>query len=142
MNQNKRIEHYVLWGIVPSWKQPLFNFKNAIKYNQKIRGFSPVYEDMKFFKAMIKDMLPEDFEMFSPPVKLEMIHYRKIPKTKEKNTKDGDFITISPDTSNLNKFVEDVIKWILIEDDKLITDISGKKRYSDDPRTEIIISEL
>jgi Holliday junction resolvase RusA-like endonuclease len=47
-----------------------------------------------------------------------------------------------PDISDLIKFVENVATGILLKDPNIISSISSFKRYSDSPRTEIIITEL
>jgi Holliday junction resolvase RusA-like endonuclease len=50
--------------------------------------------------------------------------------------------TVKPDTTNMQKFYEDCLKGIVIEDDKTATDISSKKRYSEKPRTLIRVIPL
>jgi len=46
--------------------------------------------------------------------------------------------TVKPDIDNCIKFVLDCLNEQLFKDDKQIVDIAAKKRYSDDPRTEIL----
>jgi Holliday junction resolvase RusA-like endonuclease len=47
-----------------------------------------------------------------------------------------------PDFDNLEKFAVDSINKIVFEDDKQIVSCRTDKRYSERPRTEILIKEL
>ena len=46
-----------------------------------------------------------------------------------------------PDTTNLNKQMEDCLTGILWEDDCQVVSIKGKKLYSEEPRTHIRVYE-
>lgn len=50
--------------------------------------------------------------------------------------------TVKPDTTNMQKLYEDCLKGIVIEDDNAVTDISSRKRYSENPRTLIRVIPL
>lgn len=47
-----------------------------------------------------------------------------------------------PDATNLQKFMEDCIKGIIIADDNQVVKISSSKKYSETPMTEIRIEVL
>lgn len=46
-----------------------------------------------------------------------------------------------PDTTNLNKQIEDCLTGIIWEDDCQVIKIRGTKKYSTEPRTEIKVYE-
>lgn len=46
---------------------------------------------------------------------------------------------IKPDLDNLEKFYLDCLNDTIYSDDKCVTELSSKKKYSDKPRTEIVI---
>lgn len=46
-----------------------------------------------------------------------------------------------PDTTNLNKQMEDILTGIIYVDDKQVIEITGKKRYGIEVGTKIIVYE-
>ena len=47
-----------------------------------------------------------------------------------------------PDTTNLQKFAEDVLSGIVFEDDRQVVWITSKKIYSEKPRTVITVTKI
>jgi len=80
----------------------------------------------------------------SGPISISLWFYMPIPKSTSKKQaglmQDGKIHhTKKPDASNMIKFAEDVLNGIVFEDDRQIVDVMAWKRYSDKPRTEIVI---
>lgn len=50
--------------------------------------------------------------------------------------------TVKVDATNLQKFYEDCLKGIVIEDDQFVTDVASRKRYSEKPGVLIRIISL
>lgn len=72
------------------------------------------------------------------PISLKLVFYFKILKH-EKNKKNGYPVIKKPDIDNLIKFILDAGNGFLFYDDSQIYEISAKKIYGDDFKTEITI---
>lgn len=73
--------------------------------------------------------------------------YMPIPKSTSKKRKqqmlDGEILpTVKPDWDNIGKLIADALNKVAYDDDKCIVDARVYKRYSDYPRTEIILTEI
>lgn len=85
---------------------------------------------------------------FSGPIHLDVIFYMPIPKTngirKKPKIIPGDYHIFKPDTDNLIKWCGDVATGMgsLFKDDCIISKITAKKIYDDNPRTEFRVIEL
>ncbi len=49
--------------------------------------------------------------------------------------------TIRPDWDNLGKLISDAMNKIVYDDDGQLTDVRVRKRYSEEPRVEVIMTE-
>lgn len=81
------------------------------------------------------------------PVKISIKAYFKIPKNDSKRKRDDKNSGIirpvkRPDTDNIVKSVLDGLNKFAYEDDSQVVEVSASKYYSDNPRTEVIISRL
>lgn len=83
----------------------------------------------------------QDFKPIRKPVNLELRFYFE-PTTLHKPLHPHKYSHESPDISDLIKFVESVTNGILFRDPSIISSITSFKRYSDEGRTEIIITEI
>jgi Holliday junction resolvase RusA-like endonuclease len=77
--------------------------------------------------APLSERVHLDFTFFQPIPKgtsgirrRQMLAHMIVPQT-------------APDTTNMQKFYEDCLKGIVIEDDRLVSDVSARKRYSEQP---------
>ena len=61
---------------------------------------------------------------------------------KKKEALYGQFVIKKPDLDNLVKMVCDYLIQVAYEDDNLVAEISAKKIYDKNPRTEIFIEVL
>lgn len=85
--------------------------------------------------------------LFEGALSVRMDFVLPIPVSKSKKAKagmvSGEIKHIGkPDCSNLVKGVEDALNGVCWHDDSQITDLRISKRYGDNPRVEIIISEV
>lgn len=81
------------------------------------------------------------------PLLMEITAYFGIPKSDSKEKKEkknnGEILpTIKADADNICKIIMDSMNGLAYEDDKQITDVKVKKRYSVNPRVEITIGEV
>lgn len=129
----------------------------AYSKTYRIEGISPIawkraglngsvfYDQQKHDKLAVGLIMTKQHgtsRIFQGPLGLEMIYFGPIPKS-SKVREPGDYISTTPDGSNLQKFVEDVITDCHIwEDDKQVAKWIGVHIYSHNPRTIIRITEL
>jgi Holliday junction resolvase RusA-like endonuclease len=79
-------------------------------------------------------------DFYLGPLSFDVVFFLSPPlKTKRPNNTYHHF---KPDLDNLIKFILDVATGILYKDDSVISCISAMKKYSDLPRTEIIITQM
>lgn len=81
------------------------------------------------------------------PLYVEIIAYMGIPKSKSKKWRAAairgqERPTKKPDVDNLFKLVTDALSGILYNDDKQIVSCRVQKWYSEEPRTEVKITEV
>ena len=80
------------------------------------------------------------------PIKLEVLFFMPIPKGTSKK-KEIRMVaeeikhTKKPDCDNLIKFVKDCLNQVVWKDDSQVYKIVAEKRYSQHPRTDILIEE-
>lgn len=80
------------------------------------------------------------------PIALSFVHYLPIPAHISKRAKlaylnGSKPHQVRPDTTNLNKQMEDCLTGILFHDDKQVVMIKGKKKYGENPGTWIKVYE-
>jgi len=79
------------------------------------------------------------------PLEVVIKFYMPMPRSVSKKLREplltGVMHTVKPDIDNLIKMVLDALNKVAYEDDKQIVDIYAYKRYSEQPRTEITITE-
>jgi len=88
----------------------------------------------------------KDFELMTESLAVEIIADFKIPENKSKTIKslmaqDRVRPTIKPDTDNIAKTILDALNGVAYVDDKQVTQLSIKKRYSKTPGVNVIIWE-
>lgn len=77
-------------------------------------------------------------------ISLDVTFFMVIPASMSKNKKDaleGKKHAIKPDLSNLIKYLEDVAQNLIFRDDSAITNITARKIYDKNPRTEFSIKK-
>lgn len=80
--------------------------------------------------------------LFEGPLFLDVSFFLKIPSSHHKKNLEGLYHHKTPDLSNLLKFIEDIATGVIYVDDRLISQCTCAKYYSDTPRTEFIIKEI
>lgn len=95
-------------------------------------------------KSLIIDRFP--FPPVKSPISIEFEHILPYPVTILKKVLKNKPVPIPyhtkrPDTTNLNKQMEDILSGIIYLDDKQVIEITGKKRYGIEVGTKIIVYE-
>lgn len=123
----------------------------ARRLNRTIILYDPA--KVKKFKLEIEQLAKEQMfdnnwkRLEDTPIQVDVWFYRAIQKSISKKEHErranGESLPIvKPDTDNLIKSFLDGLNGTVWKDDALITDIHAHKRYSDDPRIEVIIQDL
>lgn len=81
------------------------------------------------------------------PIEAEIIAFMKIPKNVSKKKRKEMIAGIirptkKPDTDNIAKIVLDSLNDLAYSDDKYVVDLNVKKYYSENPRVEVVLSEV
>jgi Holliday junction resolvase RusA-like endonuclease len=84
-------------------------------------------------QSQIKETVPT-----GTPIALVCMFYMPIPKSTPKKNRTTDH-TKKPDLDNLVKYVKDCLNGVLWHDDSQVSHLTATKRYSENPRTEIIV---
>lgn len=98
----------------------------------------------------IKQNLPPDFEPIGGAVYLHLWfgicrpknHFGTGRNSGKLKSSAPHYPIVMPDFDNFEKFICDCMNKIVFKDDKQIVSCRSDKRYSDQPRTEILIQEL
>ncbi len=107
------------------------------------RSFNPLFREREYVQWQIKNQIGSGFNLIEGPVSVVFTYYFPFPKSMSKKKRDqGCPHTKRPDITNLNKFLEDCLKTIVIVDDSQVVEITGRKFYSSDVKTVIKIEEL
>jgi len=136
-----------------SKKRPRFR-----KIGRYVTTYDPQQKEKESIKAILEEILIFDhtyhatreanrhfYDIFnSKNLEVKLKFYLPIPKSDPfgiRNLKLWNLIPANkkPDLDNLEKFILDVANDILYGDDALITSLSSKKYFSENPRTEIEI---
>jgi len=101
-------------------------------------------------RFFIKQQLPGDFQPIKSPVYLHLWFGLRRPQDHFGTGRNSgqlkgsapQFPAAMPDFDNLEKFIVDCMNKIIFKDDRQIVSCRTDKRYSDRPRTEIMVQEL
>ena len=109
------------------------------------RAYNPRYQERLEAQWQIKNQWRN--EAIQTAVRVEFIFALAVPKGVSKETRRkmlaGEIQhTTKPDATNLQKFMEDCLKSIVIDDDNQVVKISSSKKYSETPMTEIRIEVI
>ncbi len=133
--------------------------RDGIKYGKRIK-YDPQQKEKQATRKWINRYIQQVFETGTAVQVLEasdltsaesftfdVTFYMPIAKSDTeavKNAKLWGFIphTQKPDASNLLKFYEDAANMLLYKDDSQLVHVSAKKKWSDQPRTEITIMPI
>jgi len=113
-----------------------------------VRTYDPSAEKKLTFAGILQQNAPE--KPIDGPIFLELTFYMRRPKSHYGTGKNSEILkdsapewhTSKPDGDNLEKFVTDSMNRIYYRDDSLICFVIRKKVYSDQPRTEIVLTTL
>lgn len=110
------------------------------------KAYSRTHKEREFYRWQIRNQYPGGSPI-TGPVRLAFAFHMPIPKgtsgIRRKQMLNGIIYHIKQkDCTNLQKFAEDTLKGIVIEDDGQVVDIHSRKMYSDRPRTIIMVEEI
>lgn len=116
---------------------------------QRVRfGKGRVWNPQKQLKLCLSLELQKQHvgDKFCNATEAQILFFMPIPSSfseKKKRILDGRPHIVKPDNDNLEKLVYDCLKDAgILKDDCIISDTILKKRYSFNPRTEIILKEI
>jgi len=123
--------------------------KGRPRFTRSGRAYTPKstkdYEKAvkRAYMAKYGDVEPYEGDI---PLMVYIIAYFQIPKNDSKSTKEkklkGEIPpTIKVDIDNICKIILDGAQGVAFHDDKQIVCIAAEKRYSDNPRVEVVIRE-
>ena len=87
----------------------------------------------------------DEREFYKPPLKMLVLFYFRIPirvSSKRSHMLSGDPHVSAPDVINCAKYIEEVSKGILFQDNCFISTIEAHKLYDENPRADFYIMEL
>ncbi len=113
-----------------------------------VTAYDPAAKAKTSFAGILQAEAPK--EPISVPMILELTFYMARPKNHYGSGKKAECLKDSapehhsgrPDLDNLTTFVQDALNKIYYRDDALICQLIASKKYSERPRTEIVITTL
>lgn len=114
--------------------------------------FAHAYEpaSITLYKRVVADTYHKHFGQIDPtpkPVAIDVVFYRPIQKSISKIERQRRLLgqslpTVKPDIDNYVKAILDALNGVAFKDDSQIIKLKAKKLYSENPRTEIEITEI
>jgi Holliday junction resolvase RusA-like endonuclease len=109
------------------------------------KAFNPKWREKAFYQHHIQQQWKESPKTGS--VMIEATYHMPIPKafSKKKTTQaiEGKIFPVTrPDIDNFNKFLNDCLKGIILEDDNQVAILNVKKIFSKVPQTEVHIYSI
>jgi Holliday junction resolvase RusA-like endonuclease len=101
-------------------------------------------KQLKFTFSLALQEQHNNEPLFTGPLHIDMVFYMPMPnisisrKVKLNNT----YHIFTPDLTNLEKFAEDVATGIIYANDCIVSSFYSYKIYDNNPRTDIIVTEL
>lgn len=126
--------HFSVQGNPVAWARVSPNYTNRTMYNTQ-KGLVLVWG------VYLRNQMDER-ERLQGAIGLSITYYMPIPKSKSKLLKENDFHIIKPDTDNLTKFICDIARDIVYDDDCQVALNFATKRYSSEPRVDFTFFEL
>lgn len=127
------MKKFTLYGTPTALARPRFS-----KLSRKVYDPQAYQKSKDIFQLQTQHSIHED--LFTKPLHLDVTFYMPIPLHKKR--KNNLYHYCKPDLDNLVKWANDIGNGILYIDDSLICSINARKIYSDEPRTELIFTEL
>ncbi|MGS0935273.1 MULTISPECIES: RusA family crossover junction endodeoxyribonuclease [Bacillus] len=117
--------------------------------NGKVRMYDPVKsKNFKQYVALVASQ-HRPKQVITGPVAMEVRVFRPMPKAvsgskrKKENAEKGILRPVTkPDVDNYVKGVKDALNHLIYKDDSQVVDLKVSKFYSEEPRVEVIITEI
>ena len=128
-------KHFIIQGNPLALARPRFGHKHIFDSQH----FEKLSAALSIRNQMGSTPLFENCPLF-----IEIIFYMKMPKCSLKKRAQilGSFHIFKPDIDNLEKFLFDSCNNVVFKDDCLIAQVTKKKIYGEEPRTEFTIGRL
>lgn len=126
-----RSKEYIIHGVPVAWKRARLS---------AIRRFYDGQIDEKALYALKLKQLHGEEPLFTGPMRIDMLF--NFNKVTSKGKVKPDYHTNYPDIDNLQKFVLDAIKNVLIKDDRFVCSVTADKTFDKTNWTRITITEL
>ena len=128
---------YILEGLPVAWSRAGLNKATGTLYDKQ--------RDLKIYQRLLLEQQHGQDKPLKGPLAFYVTFYMQIPKSysaKKQRALEGKYHCSKPDNDNLQKFIEDLVKNLIIEDDSQIAVTSARKIYSSNPRTVFSFVEL
>lgn len=120
----------------------------SVKMGNFIRNYDPSADIKKDFLLTVQNNAPE--KPIEGPIELDVVFYFGRPMSHYKTGKNSGMLKDNapeyhikrPDSDNACKFLMDSLNGIFWRDDSQICILKAQKKYSDRPRTEVVIETL
>jgi len=114
-----------------AWKRAHRNSNRTMDHDDK---------EKLYFTLHLENQHNEE-PVFTKGVSVQAIFYMPIPKSLKDRVPSLHHAT-SPDLEDLNKFLLEHLRGVVIKEPRLICSLTSKKVYDKDPRTEFVITEV
>ena len=118
---------------------PIAKARARLRYGFRKRFFDPQHHDKLSQRIELERQFGAQRE-FDGPIAMNVIFYMPIMRSTQYKADAPMFY--KPDLDNLIKWIWDVMQSVVYKNDCIIAELTTKKVYGNDPRTEIYIKEL
>lgn len=118
----------------------------AAAYVGRRGAFNPKFKEKEYARWQVKAQYNQQAPI-TAAVRLDITFHMPIPtgtsKVRKLQMLNGRLPHIKkPDTTNLQKFAEDVLKGVVIEDDSQVIEVVARKIYGEQPKTVIKVEAI
>lgn len=142
----KEVLKLTLMGQPKPWTSPKTSFfDRAGRKRNKAVSYSEHRDVKEEWRAQIRAQLPQNWKLLEGAVGRQIQYFFELtPTLAKKGFKEGDFLTVKPDDTNLDKLTEDAMTGLVYVDDQQLCRRPGDdfKIIGSPARTEITIYEL
>lgn len=145
MNCGKKVLKFTIMGDPVGQGRPRFT---TIGGHVKAYDAKGSVEEKAVIRLAVQEAMQKQnwtFPSQDMPIAVEIISYRKVPKSKQRWFADagicGAIVPLTkPDTDNVVKLYLDAMNGVVYPDDKQVYDLRICKAYSEQPRTEVTVT--
>lgn len=140
--------------IIPGQPIAKKRHRTFVKKLKNGKFFQGAYNEQKSeeskFISFLMTQIPQDFKLITDPVYIELWYGLRRPKSHYGTGRNEGVLKVTapkypgkkPDIDNYEKFVFDCMGGVVYRDDSQVVSCRHDKRYSENPRTEIIVRRI